>query len=63
MHLFYTEGNQPKVWNTPSNWTTGDRPVIYRSFDNDDDIQLMNGAQIVPGKVRLHIDTIIEDIV
>ena len=52
-YLFHPDGKQSGVWNTPSSWTSGDRPVIYRSFDNDDSIQLMNGAEIVPGKVRL----------
>ena len=52
MYLPLTDCNEG--WCPPSNWTTRDRPVIYWSFDNDRNIKLMNGAQIVPGKVRLH---------
>ena len=52
MYLFLTDCNEG--WCPPSDWTTGDRPVVYRSFDNDRNIQLKNGSQIVQGKVRLH---------
>ena len=60
--MCYPDCRQPEVWSILSNWRTRDLPVIYRSFDNADNIQLMNGSRIVPGKVRLYIDTSIEDI-
>ena len=41
-----------EVWRPPVNWTSGDRPVIYRSFDREGYILLKNGAHLVPGKVH-----------
>ena len=41
-----------EFWDPPSNWTSGDRPAIYRSFNDDRDIELINGAQIISSKVR-----------
>ena len=46
--LFPIECSQP--WVAPVNWT-GDQPVVCRSFENENCLDLINGAEIVPGKV------------
>ena len=37
--------NENKHWVAPLNWTTGDRPAIYRSFDVDSCLTL-HGATL-----------------
>ena len=45
--------NDGHNWSSPPGWNSGDFPVVYQSFDNNEawDFQLVNGAQIVAGKV------------
>ena len=37
-------------WCAPDSWVS-EYPVVFKGLDNDENLQLMNGAQIVPGKV------------
>ena len=49
--------NDGHNWSPPSGWNFDDFPVVYQSFDNNEagNFQLMNGAQIVAGKVGVLI--------
>ena len=57
MIFYHNFAVKNESWISPSNWTAGDQPALYRSFDGDDDLGLMNGASIVPGQVEVYIIT------
>ena len=40
------------IWCRPSNWTAGDQPIVYRSFDTTTALKFHNGAGLAQGKVK-----------
>ena len=46
--IFYSDCSQN--WCAPDSWNSG-HPVVFKGFGRDENLQLINGAQIVLGKV------------